>query len=110
MFFPLKKINDNQTTLLARELEQLLLHYNFCPDFPKNHPYHKRYPFVRNLWDIRYVSVSFGTAHIELCENNLRTCPFTDYCSTCDQMERESRDGPQSDGFDLTIDDLLPKI
>ena len=101
-------LTPEQKSLLARELEALLNHYNFYADFPVNFPDEKKYKLLRAVWDSERVYVSFGRAEIIFCNFDIKTCPFIGYCDICEEMEKETREGPRADDTDISIEDLLP--
>lgn len=83
---PIDKLNPEQAGLLASELEKLLKVFNFYPDFPKDYPVHFRYPLLYDLWNKKYVPLSFGESHIEFCSYDVKECPFPGYCKTCEEV------------------------
>ena len=103
------KLNNEQAAALAIELEKLLIHFNFYPDFPDSYPDHFKYDFFCQIWENEYVPLSFGESHIEFCDYEEETCPFPDYCSKCADLRKEEEDGSKED-FQIDIDNLLPKI
>lgn len=98
----------DEKTLLAHELEALLIHYNFYADFPENYPDENKYKHLRAVWDSERVHVSFGRAQIVLCKYDINSCPFVGYCDTCEEIEREMRKVSKADDTDFSIEDLLP--
>jgi len=109
---PDHKLTDNQKAILAEALEKLLNHFNFHLDFPENYPNHLRYSFIYDIWGNSYVPLSFGQSHIEFCDYEQENCPFSGYCSTCADIQREIDEGPHADEDDFNInpEDLLPKF
>lgn len=96
-------LTHKDKVVLVNELEALLAHYNFYPDFPEGYPDDKKYSHLRNIWDDEHVLVSFGASHIEMCEFDVNTCPFVGYCNICEQIAKEIRESPQT-GYD---DDII---
>lgn len=103
------KLNQEQAAALAIELEKLLIHFNFYPDFPDFYPAHLKYVFFCRIWEDEYVPLSFGESHIEFCNYDEDTCPFPDYCTTCAEFNKEVEEGSKDD-FIFDLDDLLPKV
>lgn len=101
-----------EKVLLVHELEALLAHYNFYPDFPEGYPDDKKYSHLRNIWDDEHVLISFGESHIDMCDFDINTCPFVGYCSICEQVAKEAREGPKiafdDDFMKGLFDDSLP--
>jgi len=104
---PPKKLNKEQQKVLAVELEHLLHHFNLYPNFPKNLPDHLKYGVIWGIWNKKYVPVSFGENHIELCNFELENCPFPGYCNTCKEVQTEIKQGKKSN-FDKNYVPLLP--
>jgi len=106
-----EKLSVAQQTILAKELEHLLQHYNFYLDFPKDLPTYLKYPVIINFWKESHVAVSFGENHIELCDMEKENCPFPGYCKTCDEVaaqmkhDEETETGEIDNDFD--VDNLL---
>ncbi|MFO7868807.1 MAG: hypothetical protein R6U95_05860 [Bacteroidales bacterium] len=98
---PPKKLNQEQQTLLATELENLLQYYHFCLDFPEMYPTHLRYPFIYKLWAESHVAVSVGYVHIEFCDYDDAHCPFPGYCTNCEDFRKEAEDKKYTDFHDL---------
>ena len=97
-----------ESALLAVELELLLKHFNFYPDFPEDFPIELHYPFLRKIWDDEHVPVSFGESHIEFCSSDIENCPFPGYCKICEELDKEMREGPKAGPeFDFDPRDLL---
>ena len=86
---PAEKLTKKQRAMLSRELEKLLLHFNFIPDFPENYPDHLRYPFILDLWNEEHVPLSFGENHIEFCDLEEENCPFPGYCDVCKEVNAQ---------------------
>lgn len=86
-----EELNPVQKGLLATELEHLLLHFNFCLDFPKNLPAHFKYSVIFSFWKESHVAVSFGKNCIELCDMEKENCPFSGYCTTCDEIAAQMK-------------------
>ena len=86
---PDEKLNDNQISLLTKEMIELLNHYHLYPDFPEGVPDRLKYKELRKKWDTEKPALSFGEAHIEFCEYEKENCPFPGYCDTCDEFEEE---------------------
>lgn len=104
-------LSQEQAARLSKELEDLLLHYNFVPDFPESFPLAKRYSFLLTIWPNEYVELSFGEYHIEFCDLDKDNCPFPGYCKICDEVDKQVKydeeTGTRSGEEDLEIDDLL---
>lgn len=83
------QLNDKQKAKLAAELESLLNHYHFFPDFPQNYPDHLKYKFLRDTWDDKHQYITSGESHIEFCEYDPDNCPFPGYCNTCEEIEKD---------------------
>jgi hypothetical protein len=108
---PPEKLTEEQQTLLAAELENLLQYFHFYLDFPDNYPIHLRYPFILNFWGEEHVVLSFGENHIEFCDYEEENCPFPGYCNTCREFAEEIENDKKidsDDGFDFDVADLLP--
>jgi hypothetical protein len=86
MLPPAEKLTICQQSLMATELERLLLYFHFHLDFPKNYPAHLKYPFIRNFWTEEQVLLSFGENHIEFCDYDEAHCPFPGYCVICKEI------------------------
>ncbi|HAH22578.1 MAG TPA: hypothetical protein DCL77_02230 [Prolixibacteraceae bacterium] len=82
---PVEKLNEDQQALLAAALEDLLQHFHFELDFPRDYPLHLRYAFIRQLWSEEQVAVTFGNIHIEFCDYDEENCPFPGYCNSCQE-------------------------
>jgi hypothetical protein len=91
MFPPPEKLSEPQQDRLVQEIEALLLHHNFVPEFPTVLPPDKKYSSLRNIWDQEYVEVSFGTVHIEFCDCDSDNCPFPGHCTTCEEIEAQMK-------------------
>jgi hypothetical protein len=101
-------LQPDEAALLAVELELLLNHFNFYPDFPVNYPVNLRYPLLRKIWDDEHVTLSFGESHIEFCSYESENCPFLGYCNTCEEIEKEIKEGPKAGpDFEPDPDDLI---
>ncbi len=86
---PDDKLSAEQKAMLAKELLELLLHYNFVPDFPETFPLNRRYSFLRKIWTDKHVELSFGQTHIEFCDYDESECPFVGYCATCEEVKAQ---------------------
>ncbi len=108
---PPEQLTDDQQSLLAEELEKLLLNYSFVLDFPEAFPLHMRYSFIWDFWSESHVALSFGTNHIEFCDYEEDQCPFPGYCNTCkeiaEQMKHDERHNNTDNNFDIDVNDLL---
>jgi hypothetical protein len=102
-------LTPKEKVLLVHEMELLLAHYNLYPDFPEGYPDDKKYLHLRNIWDDEHVLISFGESHIDMCEFDINTCPFIGYCCICEQLEKESREGPEIDSDDDFLNGLFDK-
>jgi hypothetical protein len=107
-----EKLTQEQQSLLAVELENLLQFFHFYLDFPAAYPACLRYSFIRNFWGESHVPISFGEDHIEFCDYDEENCPFPGYCSTCKeiaaQMEYDEKCALDKDSnFDIRVEDLL---
>jgi len=104
-------LSQEQAAMLTKELEALLLHYNFVSDFPESFPMAQRYPFLLTIWTNEYVELSFGEYHIEFCTYDDTQCPFPGYCSICKevdkQMKYDEETGTFAEDVDLDWDDLI---
>jgi hypothetical protein len=109
---PSEKLTDEEKSILATELENLLQYFNFKLDFPETLPAHLKYPVIFNFWKEKQVAVSFGRNNIELCDMEIENCPFPGYCKTCDevaaQLKFDEETSSTSTDFDIKIEDLLP--
>ena len=80
-------LSDEQTALLATEMESLLNAFNYYPDFPQNTgkevPPRLRYRAMRSRWESEQTIMSFGESHLEFCSYDEEACPFPGYCNTC---------------------------
>jgi len=92
-------LSDEQTRLLASEMEKLLNAYNFYSDFPQNNgkvvPPRLRYRAMRSHWESEQTIMSFGESHLEFCSYDEEYCPFPGYCNTCSNFRL--KDGPGED-------------
>lgn len=84
-----EQLDQEQKTLLAQELENLLHHFHFVPDFPEGFPDDLKYKFLRNIWDDKHPYVKSGGSHIEFCNYDPDHCPFPDYCNTCAEFSAD---------------------
>ncbi len=104
---PPNKLNKEEKEKLTIELEALLEHHNFVPDFPIKFPLADRYQFLLEIWDDLFVEVSFGIIHIEFCTYDEEFCPFPGYCNTCKeiaaQMEADEKGSEQSDDNEIIM-------
>lgn len=112
---PGEKLTMEQKELLSSELERLLDYFHFELEFPKDYPVHLRYPFIKDFWTQSHVPLSFGTNLIELCDFNPEGCPFTGYCTTCEELQAQIKHDEEIEGasgmdmdMDFDIHDLLP--
>ena len=104
---PVEKLTEEQASLLAGEMEELLNYFHFYPEFPEGVPGLIRYRLLREKWDSKQVAVSFGRVHLEFCDYEEENCPFPGYCTTCKEIREEEEKGPKSD-FQICVDELLP--
>ncbi len=86
---PPEKLTEQQLSMLADELENLLLNFHFVLEFPENYPAHLRYPFIRDFWNEEEVALSFGRNHIEFCDYDEEKCPFPGYCTMCRDIDKQ---------------------
>jgi hypothetical protein len=108
-FPPDRKLTDEQVELLASEVIRLLNFFNFNPLFPENVPARTKYRLLLEKWDSEQVAVSFGEVEIEFCDYDDSNCPFTGYCSSCEEVREEKRMSDASPHKKLPpIGDLLP--
>ncbi|MBI9064868.1 MAG: hypothetical protein JEZ14_22975 [Marinilabiliaceae bacterium] len=84
-------LTPEQAASLTKELEALLLHHNFVPDFPESFPMAQRYPFLLTIWTNEYVELSFGEYHIEFCDLEEDNCPFPGYCTICNEVAQQMK-------------------
>ena len=80
---PVEKLNQEQQALLAAGLEELLQHFHFQLDFPRDFPMHLRYAFIRQLWSEEQMALAFGENQIEFCNYDEDNCTFQGYCNIC---------------------------
>lgn len=106
---PVKKLTSAQQARLAIELENLLNYFHFVLEFPENYPADLRYPFIRKIWKKKYVPMSFGDTHIELCSFNEEKCPFPGHCTTCKEIAVEMKcdEGIGDSDYDPQVDELI---
>lgn len=81
-----QRLTDRQINWLCHELIQMLIAWNFLPEFPCKLPVRLQYQVIRDHWDDKVVYVTNGTMHIEFCHYDREECPFPDHCSFCDEM------------------------
>lgn len=103
-----EKLTNEQSGLLASELEKLLNIFHFHLDFPDKFPLHLRYPLIRNFWNEEHVPISFGESHIEFCSYDKDDCPFSGYCNICEEMEEEMKMDEQRENTQFDDDFELP--
>lgn len=107
------KLSQQEQSILATELENLLQYFHFTLDFPENYPAHLRYPFILKTWAEEHVALSFGENLIEFCDMEEENCPFPGYCNTCkevaEQMKFDEEQCSKVDfNFDIDVKNLLP--
>ena len=104
-----EKLTSAQQAQLASELENLLQFFHFILDFPENYPTELRYAFIRKIWKKKYIPISFGEKHIELCSFNEEKCPFPGYCTICKEIATELKcdEGIGDSDFDPPVDELI---
>lgn len=109
MLPPADKLTSEQAGKLAIEMELLLNHFHLFPDFPAHFSGHLRYPFLYDLWNNEYVSLSFGENHIEFCSYDESECPFPGYCTSCEEFRKEKETGAKAGDLpeDFDVNDLL---
>ena len=110
---PSEQLTQDQQEELAKALEDLLNHFNFCLEFPAGYPMIMRYPFIREFWLSEQVALSFGTNHIEFCDYDETNCPFPGYCHGCEevraQMESDKKfDRSPEKSAEIDLKGLLP--
>jgi len=101
---PPEKLNEEQAARLATELENLLNFFHFIPEFPEDYPAHLRYPFIRNIWDVKHVPLSFGESHIEFCDYEPEECPFSGYCKICEEIDTQMKEDKYPKSWDSDKD------
>jgi hypothetical protein len=99
---PVEKLNQEQQAFLAAGLEDLLQHFHFELDFPRDYPRHFRYAFIRKLWSEEQVAVTFGEIHIEFCDYDEENCPFPGYCNSCQEASEYVKNYNEQGGIDNT--------
>lgn len=87
-FPPEDQLTDNQTEILAREMELLLKAYFFYPEFPSGVPGRLRYRHLIRIWDDEHVFLINGENHLEFCDYDETNCPFPGYCNICSQINK----------------------
>ncbi len=110
-----EELDLDQQGRLASELEKLLDYFHFKLEFPTGYPAHLRYPFIKKFWEESHVPLSFGTNHIEFCEQEKEDCPFPGFCTICDDVEAQLKHDEETCGKsemapDLDFFNLLPGV
>jgi hypothetical protein len=104
-------LSDEQTALLASEMESLLKAYNFYPDFPQDTgmivPPRLRYRAMRSHWESKQTIMSFGESHLEFCSYDEKDCPFPGYCNSCSSFGDHHSPDTDSKSEDL---EFIPSI
>lgn len=86
---PLERLTENQADKLGRLLEKLLNKWNFYPVFPEKVPYSVRYDLIKMEFLNFHVFVGGGRNEIEFCDRDDVNCPFTGYCTECEEWKEE---------------------
>ncbi len=113
-----EKLTPAQLSRLVSELVILLNKWNFYPEFPDKLPDELKYRALLGVWDDEQTYAKSGMMHLEFCNFDPESCPFTGYCTVCDEVanddmaEIESLDA-EEDAHDFLDDlddlnDLLP--
>ena len=80
-FPPEERLTKTQKESLSVALIKMMNAFNIEPDFPKNFPMEKAYPFLIQSLNDPITIMSSGTMHIEYCDYDTENCPFgTEFC------------------------------
>lgn len=113
-----EKLTPAQLNRLVNELVTMLNKWNYYPEFPDNLPDDLKYLALLGIWDEEHPYTESGMIHLDFCNYDPENCPFTGYCTVCEEVanddmaEIESLDTDEDDGDFLDdlddVRDLLP--
>jgi hypothetical protein len=73
-------------------LVNLLIEFNFIPEYPEGLPSELLYKALLSIWDDDYVLLTTGQSHIEFCDYDEDTCPFPGYCQLCKEKNTDDKE------------------
>lgn len=86
---PLAQLSHSEISVLSYKLIKLLESWHFHIDFPNLLPEREKYQIILHNWQIPYKLAVNGETHIDICLSNTDKCPFTGYCSICEDLNDE---------------------
>lgn len=100
-----ERLNDEQLQALSTEMINLLIKFNFIPEYPVDVPYKLLYKALLSIWDDDYVLLTTGQSHIEFCDYDEDTCPFPGYCKLCKENNTDDKQITPNE-FNIKASDL----
>ena len=87
-FPPPEQLSKRQTREVIKAFHQLLRSWNMGVDFPKKLPPEKVYKFLVSVLDEKTHILKNGFAYFEFCTCHPDSCPFEEYCTCRDKIEK----------------------
>lgn len=85
-FPPVTQLSPSELTVLTYKMQRLLTSWHFYMDFPNLLPDVEKYKIMVNHWANSVRLAVSGESHIEICFSNTDKCPYSGYCSICDEL------------------------
>ncbi|MHA8049658.1 hypothetical protein V7S79_00915 [Aquirufa sp. ROCK-SH2] len=87
-FPPSDRLEIYQMKEINKSLTRLLSTWCIEVDMPKVLPANKKYALLLSVFNKRVPVLNSGTVHIELCDYNVKSCPFGEQFCNCKDWEQ----------------------
>lgn len=88
-FPPSEKLEIYQMKALNKSLIKLLGSWCIEVDMPKTLPASKKYSLLLSVFDKRVPILNSGIIQIEMCDYNIRSCPFGEQFCHCKEWDQD---------------------
>ena len=102
-FPPAEQLSLKQIKQVNKAYHRLLLSWNSGVDFPKKFPSHLEYNFLVTLLNEKIHIVKNGFSCFEFCTCDPPSCPFKEYCTCRDLLDKKSETGDKGDSGSTSL-------
>jgi len=88
-FPPVDQLSKSEISVLSYKLQHLLAAWHFHFDFPNLLPDSEKYKLMVDHWNTPVKLAVTGESHIEICHSDTHSCPYSGYCTICDDLNDE---------------------